>query len=189
MLRIGRRLGLGLGLMFLPASGFAQGKAEKPTTDVGAATPAALKNMLDCRAVQDNVARLACYDARVAQFAQAQNSGEVTVVDRAEMRRTRRGLFGFSLPDLGLFKSRPKDGSTDVDNVNEIMAKVQSATQNADGGWIVTLEDGARWEQIQAMTFGRRPRPGSTIMIERAALGSFKMKIDSSPWVRARRIG
>ena len=152
------------------------------------ARPDALKKMLDCQVLADDGARLACYDAQVAQFVKARDSGEVTVIDRAEVKRTRRGLFGFSLPDLGIFKSRGDSAANDGENINEITATIRSVKQNSDGGWIVTLEDGARWEQTQAMTFGRRPRPGSIVKIERAALGSFKMKIDTSPAVRARRI-
>jgi hypothetical protein len=151
--------------------------------------PVSLQNMLKCQSEKEDKARLACFDAQVAVFADAQVKGDVSVVDRAEVTKTRRGLFGFRLPDFGLFGEKEKRDGAPSEGVDQLTAVIRSATQNADGGWIITLEDGARWEQIQVMTFGRRPRAGSTVTIERAALGSYKMKIDSSPAVRARRIG
>lgn len=77
----------------------------------------------------------------------------------------------------------------DREEVQEIVAKVASAAQRGDGNWVLTLDSGARWEQIQAMTFGRNPRAGSTVTIKRAAFGSYKMKVDQSPAVKARRTG
>jgi hypothetical protein len=157
------------------------------TTDTA---PAALQNVLQCRAIADEKARLACYDSSVGQLETARTSGAVVVVDREEVRKARRGLFGFHLPSLGLFGHGDKaDGGDDVDEIKEINGVVRSAVKNADGGWIITLEDGARWEQTAAMTFGRRPRAGSKVTIKRGVLGSFKMSIDDSPAVKARRIG
>ena len=62
-------------------------------------------------------------------------------------------------------------------------------TRNADGGWVLTLEDGARWEQANSTLLGANPRPGSVVVIKRAALGSFKMAVDGGPSMKARRIG
>ncbi|MES2444976.1 MAG: hypothetical protein V4574_19295 [Pseudomonadota bacterium] len=152
------------------------------------ATPAALQNVLQCRAVTDEKARLACFDSTVGQLDAARTSGAVVVVDREEVRKARRGLFGFSLPRLGLFGGGEKGGE-DAEEIKEINGVARSATRNADGGWIITLEDGARWEQTGAMVFGRSPRPGSKVTIKRGVLGSFKMSVDGSPAVKARRIG
>jgi hypothetical protein len=152
--------------------------------------PPALQSVLQCRGIADEKARLACYDNAVGQFEAARTSGAVVVVDREEVRKTRRGLFGFHLPSLGIFGHGNKgpDGE-DADEIKEINGVVRTATKNADGGWVITLEDGARWEQTAAANFGRRPRPGSKVVIKRGVLGSFKMSIDDMPAVKARRIG
>lgn len=155
-----------------------------------AAPPAALQNVLQCRAITDDKARLACFDASVTQLDAARTSGAMVVLDREEVRKTRRGLFGFRLPSLGIFGGGDKeDSASEVDEIKEITGTVRSATKNADGGWIITLEDGARWEQTGALIFGRAPRAGSKATIKRGALGSYKMSIDGSPAVKARRIG
>ena len=56
--------------------------------------------LLACLDTRDPSARLACYDreARAAKGAIA--AREVGVLDRAEVRRTRRSLFGFSVPSV-----------------------------------------------------------------------------------------
>ena len=47
--------------------------------------------------------RLACFDRAAGSLLAARDSGEVRVVDREEVQETRRGLFGFTLPKLGIF--------------------------------------------------------------------------------------
>lgn len=152
--------------------------------------PAAVQSVLQCRAITDEKARLACYDSSVGQLEAARASGAVVMVDRDEVRKARRGLFGFHLPTLGLFNHGPKDpDGEDADEIKEINGVARAVSQNADGGWIITLEDGARWEQTAPANFGRRPKVGSKVTIKRGVLGSFKMIIDDMPGVKARRIG
>ena len=118
------------------------------------------------------------------------------MVDREQVKDAKRKLFGFSLPSISLFNHDGKDDkdkdirkAARAEEVEEITAKISKVGHNADGGWVITLEDGARWEQTDAMIFGRNPKPGATATIKRGALGSFKMSIDGSPSCKARRIG
>lgn len=152
--------------------------------------PAALQKVLDCRGIADEKARLACFDGSVGELTAAQGRGDLAMVDREQVRETRRKLFGFTLPDLNLFGDGDKDDKVDkADRVEEITGKIKAVSMNRDGGYIITLEDGARWEQTSAMAWGRPPRPGATATIKRAALGAFKFSVDGSPSVKARRIG
>jgi hypothetical protein len=152
--------------------------------------PPVLQKVLDCRALTDSAARLACYDAGVTALENARTGGEVAVFDREEVRKTKRGLFGFSLSDLPIFGTRDKaNAEEERDEVKEITAKMKAVSRNSSGGFIVTLEDGARWEQTDSTTLGRSPRVGETVTIKRAALGSYKMSFQTGPSVKARRIG
>lgn len=155
-------------------------------------SPPALQKVFDCRAITDNQARLACYDANVGQLSDARTRGDIAMVDREQVKDAKRKLFGFTLPSLSLFNHDDKEDTRKAaraEEVEEITAKVRAIGRNSEGGWVITLEDGARWEQTDAMIFGRNPKPGSTATIKRGALGSFKMSIDSSPSCKARRIG
>ena len=60
--------------------------------------------VLACRSETDPQARLQCFDRTSGALATAAQSGAVVVVDREEVRRTRRSLFGFSLPRLPFFR-------------------------------------------------------------------------------------
>ncbi|UVO50444.1 hypothetical protein M0208_07910 [Sphingomonas sp. SUN019] len=154
------------------------------------AVPTVMQKVLDCRALTDSAARLACYDAGVAALESARAGGEVAVFDREDVRKTKRGLFGFSLSDLPIFGKRDKENAEEErDEVKEITATMKAVTRNSAGGFIVTLEDGARWEQTDSTMLGRSPRVGETVTIKRAALGSYKMSFKTGPSVRARRTG
>ena len=159
-------------------------------------SPPALQKVFDCRAITDNTARLACYDANVGQLSEARTRGDIAMVDREQVKDAKRKLFGFSLSSISLFNHDKDDkGDKDIrkaaraDEVEEITAKIRTVGHNAEGALVITLEDGARWEQTDAMIFGRAPKPGSTATIKRGAFGSFKVSIDGSPSAKVRRIG
>jgi hypothetical protein len=159
----------------------------KDKADAKRATPAALGKLLDCRALTDPAARLACFDAAVASLDQAVTGGEVAVVDREEIRRTKRGLFGFSLGDLPLFGRGDRE-EAEREEVKEITATLR-AVATGPNGYLFTLEDGARWEQTDSVALGRRPRPGDQVTIRRMALGSYKLSFKIGPSMKVRRIG
>ncbi|MES2033015.1 MAG: hypothetical protein V4466_02470, partial [Pseudomonadota bacterium] len=55
--------------------------ADAPKSRAGA-----LQAVVDCRAVTDGTARLACFDAAAAQLDAAEKSGAVVVLDRAQVK-------------------------------------------------------------------------------------------------------
>lgn len=146
--------------------------------------PEALNRVINCRAIQPAEERLACYDREVAAFDTAESSNEVVVMDRQQVRRTRRTLFGLVLPDLGVFGDNNADPE---EAVAQIEATIQGANQNALGKWVITLEDGARWIQSDSRNLARNPRNGMTIRIRRAAMGSYLANIDGQIAIRVRR--
>lgn len=149
----------------------------------GQERPEALARVLNCRALQSPQERLACYDREVAAMQQAAESRQLVVMDRQQVRRTRRTLFGLTLPNLGLFG----DDSADGEGVSEIQSTLRSAVQNPYGKWILTLDDGARWIQLDSREFAREPRAGHSIRIRRAAMGSYLANINNQIAIRVRR--
>jgi len=151
---------------------------------------AVLQAIVDCRAMTSADARLACYDTAAARLDEAEASGQVVVVDKEQARQVRREVFGLQLPSLDIFGRTVKgpdaaDGvQGDVDRVAET---VRSAWRQADGKWVVELETGAVWRQIDTTDLARAPHAGSRAEIRKASLGSFFMKLDGQPGVRAHR--
>lgn len=134
-----------------------------------------------CRAVAAAEERLACYDRASAALVAASESGEVQVVGREDIRKTRRGLFGFSLPRTGLFGG---DGGAEE---TAITSTITQARRVGREEWLITIEEGSVWRVGDApQRF--RPRAGSTVEIERAAMGSFWIRVDGTTGVKGRRV-
>ena len=146
--------------------------------------PAVFQKLIDCRAVADAAARLACFDAQVAQLDEAERANDVVVVDRAEVKKARRGLFGLSLPDLGGLFGGGKDD--EEEEVSEIETTIKAAAQNKVGKLVFTIADGARWVQTDGTSL-LPPKSGTPVKIRKAAMGSFFANIDGKRAIRVRR--
>jgi len=144
---------------------------------------AAVKAVIDCRAISDSTARLACFDKSVAAMAQAESSGDLMTIDREQRRAVRKQAFGLTLPTLEIFNRGEKP-----EEANRITAKVARARQDASGKWMITLDDGAVWLQTDDYMLNHDPRPGSTVVISKGVLGSFFIKVDGQEAIKARRV-
>jgi len=141
--------------------------------------PPVLRAVTQCRAVAEAAARLACFDRSVAALDEAETNKVVVVIDQQQVRETRRSLFGVSLPDTGLF------GNGNA--LPQIETTLTSASVDDAGRWSFVLADGARWTQTDDYIIARRPRANDTVIIKRAALGSFRLSVGGQPGVKARR--
>ncbi len=146
--------------------------------------PEVFQKLVDCKALTDSAARLACYDARVTEIDAAERNADVVVVDRAQVKKANRGLFGLGLPKFGSLFGRENEKDEEV---SEIEAKIKSATLNREGNWVLTLEDGARWVQIVPKDIGD-PRPGQSLTIKRASMGSYMAKVENRAAIRVKRV-
>jgi hypothetical protein len=142
--------------------------------------PPVFEAVVHCRALTADSERLACYDRSVAALADAREKQDIVVADRATIRETKRGLFGFSLPRLKLF------GGTEGEDVKEIDGTIAAVRSTPDGLAIFTLADGARWKQTDGgNSFAKA---GDTIRIRRGALGSYLASISKSTTFRIVRL-
>lgn len=146
--------------------------------------PTVLDAVVACRMKTGEAERLACYDAAAAQIETAVRTGSVTVVDRAEVRRVRRSLFGFSIPDIPFF-GRDRDGEEEV---KEYTATVRSASADRYNKWTVTLEDGAVWRTTEPLRGFREPRKGAAVTLRKGALGGYWISVGGDLAVRAIRL-
>lgn len=146
--------------------------------------PQALTRLLDCRSVSAAEARLACFDQAVAALEAAEAQRELIVMDRQQLRRTRRSLFGLMLPDLNLFS----DDNEDEEAISELETTIRGVSRNALGKWVLTLADGARWIQVDSRELAREPDSGDAIRIRRAAMASYLANIDGQIAIRVRRV-
>jgi hypothetical protein len=142
---------------------------------------APVQNVYDCRAIVDAAQRLACFDRTVAALADAETKREVTFADKDMVKKTRRGLFGFSLPRIGLF------GGGDDEEIKEIEAVVKSASADRSGRYRIVMEDGAVWQQIDTTRLPREPKPGQKVKIRVASMGSYFANVEGQRAIRMKR--
>lgn len=147
------------------------------------ALPAAVKRLLDCRLVAADPARLACYDAAAVELAGLLTKGEIVAVDKDQVRKVRRQAFGFKLPSLNILERSDKP-----EEIEQIFATVTEAHQRADQTWVVTLDDGAVWSQVDREKLSKYPRKGSKAEVRRASLGTYFLRLDGQTAIRAKRV-
>ncbi|MEP2989695.1 MAG: hypothetical protein ABJN65_12680 [Parasphingorhabdus sp.] len=145
--------------------------------------PAIYTDLVACKNITDPQQRLVCYDEKVAALDTAQASKQVVIADREQVKKARRGFFGLSLPRIKLFEG----GSDEGTGIEQIEATITSIQKLRSGKLIFTLEDGATWQQTEVRTM-RRPREGQSIVIKRAALGSFMAKVNNGRAFKVKRI-
>lgn len=163
--------------------------ADKPKE----APPAVVQKLLDCRALTDSAARLACLDAGVAALAGAVESRDVLVADKEQVKKARRSLFGLTLPSFNLFGSDKQEADKGEKKdergaLTEIEATITSARPSRTAGWRFTLDDGSTWLQTDNEGFRHDPRPGMKVRIRRAALGSYFANVEGQTAVRVKRV-
>lgn len=146
--------------------------------------PAVYSALMRCRSLPEEAARLACYDEAAAKLDAATRNREVVIVDREHIRNTKRKLFGLPLPDLNLFGDGKEDRAEQVDALE---GEVAEAHTEGDGNWSIRLKDGAVWMQTDGRPVAVAPRAGTKVLVKRAAMGSFIMRVNGQPGIRVRR--
>ncbi len=144
----------------------------------------AMKRLSDCRSIADSSARLACFDREVASIEAAEARRDLVVMDRERIRNTRRSLFGLALPNLGIFG----DGRDGAGAVTNIEGNIKTVSRNALGRWIFDLQEGGRWIQVDSRELPIDPRPGHSIKIRRASLGTYLANVKNQIAIRVERV-
>lgn len=165
---------------------------------VALATPAAaderkpseseyLQALRSCQQIAEGSARLACYDAAVGRVVAATEEGEVRIVDREDVERTRRRLFGFSLPDIGIFGGGKGEDEED-EELAMLESTITSARRNGDD-WVFTIAEGGAVWQIQNPPMRLAGlRTGDKVVLKKAALGSYFIRVNGQTGVKGSRI-
>ena len=151
----------------------------------GKTAASSIAPLLSCRSLTESAARLSCYDQQVDSLQQATTNTELVVMNNDDIKKTKRSLFGFTIPRLSIFG---KSGDEkDRDGESEITAKAVSLRSMGYGKWAFTLDDGARWETTEAVR-GAAPKANDEVVIKQGALGSYMAQFDKGRAVRVKRI-
>lgn len=166
--------------------------------DQPAATPGVLEQVYACRDIAEEAQRLACYDGAVGRLRQAQDTGNLVAVDRAQAQEMDREAFGFSLPSLSrIFGGGSGGGSTPSQSaattpgfapVDEIRMEIASVTRRRNLPSTFRMTNGQVWVQIDDEV-ARNVRQGGSVTVRRASFSSYLMSVDAGgPAIRVRRV-
>lgn len=148
--------------------------------------PAAIKALGACRAVADDAQRLACYDREAGALVQSVARNETVVLDKQEVRKTKRSLFGFSLPKLPFFGG-DKDPDQESPEFTEIETPIKSVRNIGYGKFRFTVDDGALWETTEGIN--AFPKEGQKVVIKKGLMGSYFIRFEGARSVKGRRVG
>jgi hypothetical protein len=141
-----------------------------------------------CRGIADSSQRLACYDKAAADLDAAAKSEEVVIVDRQEVKKARKGLFGFNLPRIGFLAGRPgnAEDQADEEKLDDVIVK---ATPIPYGKWRITLASGGVWETLEEDSRFSDPKPQAQVHLTKGLIGSYFLQVGKGRAVKARRVG
>ncbi len=168
------------GLSLLVCATDAQARDQRPP-------PETYTKLSACRAILDAAARLKCYDETAAALDAAIVANEVYMIDRKQVRETRRSLFGLPIPSLGIFGGNGEPEAEDVNAVRELVTTIKAASYNGEG-WVITVEEGSTWRQTDGIPLALSPKPGQPATIRRAAMGSYKMNVGRQQAIKVKRV-
>ena len=126
------------------------------------------------------------FDKASGDLVVATDKGDVSVVDRSELKQARRSLFGFNMPRLPFFAG---DKSAD-DVADKLVSKVTAVKELGNNRYAVRIADGgALWETLEAYGAFHMPKVGESVEINRGPLGSYILRFGRQRGVKGRRVG
>ena len=147
-----------------------------------------LARLKACQSITDNTARLNCFDAAVGSIVSASDSGDVQVIDKEDLERTRRGLFGFSLPKLKIFGDGDNDSKEAKEKRELLETTITSVHYSKPDEIFFVTAEGATWRMSNVPSRLRTVKVGQPVVLKRAAMGSFFIRINGQTGVKGRRV-
>lgn len=178
-----RRLARGTAALALALAGAVAVLAQVPAVQ---STASLLDGLRGCRAIAAVPERAACYDETVGALLGAVEAGDVRIVGREEVRKTRRQLFGLTLPEVDMLKRDAKDAAEDPELFETTVA---SGRQTGASTWRFTTIEGAIWEINNPPRKIAPIAPGDKVAFKKASLGYYFIRINGQIGVKGRRVG
>lgn len=144
--------------------------------------PKVYSDIVACRALTDSAARLQCFDAAATALETATESRQIVMLDQNEVRKTKRSLFGFSLPKIPFFGESDEEQEEEFKEIEGELANVQDLQY---GKYQFTVKDAGTWQTTQGTS--SILKNGKKFKIKRAAMGSFMLVLKTTG-IRVKRV-
>ena len=149
-------------------------------------SPAAIRGLAACRAIADNGERLACFDREAAALVTSVEKKETLLLDKQEVRKTKRSLFGFTLPRLPFFNNGKEDEKEEAE-FQQLEAPIKTVQSTGYGRFRFTIDDGAVWQTTEGIN--AFPKPGQKVIIKKGLMGSYFIRFEGNRAVKGMRVG
>jgi len=168
----------------------------------GAAEPAPpAERLLACADLADQSARLACFDREVAPLVRARREPQTRAPApsvAAPVAAPRAASTPPVAPAPAAAAATPAFGSEQLKPIEKgsaasteiLHARITASTRGGQGTYLVTLDNGQVWRHEEGSQM-EYLKVGEAVTITRAALGSYRLTIDSlnsGKWVRVSRV-
>lgn len=150
--------------------------------------PRSVAALQQCRTIADAALRVACYDKAVDALNAATAANELVMIERTEVRKARKGLFGFTVPSLNFLSGR-RDNAEDRADESELETTIVSARSIGYDKWRFSVEGGGTWETVESDSGFDTPKPGAKVLLQKGSLGAYYAKIGKGRRVQAKRVG
>ena len=155
-----------------------------------------LETMGRCASMADDRARLACYDAAAPRLRSALATPPATI-DHEPTKEEQQSWFGFNIGDLfgggssapttpeqfGKERTPQAQAAREREEIDSITAGVTDVAFNPFGQFVVFLDNGQVWKQLQGESerahFPGNPK-SNKVTISRGAIGSYNLAINDS---------
>jgi hypothetical protein len=146
----------------------------------------------ECAAMDDDAARLACYDARNPprkNAARAQKPSATLPAASTGPTAPSAAPRAPSDKDFGLAEQREQESARAAKAAEpaELVARVDAVSEKLTGELLLKLDNGQSWIQAQRKA-GVQVKAGERVTISRGALGGYLLSSDSGATMRVRRL-
>lgn len=150
-----------------------------------------LAPLLNCRAIAQADARLACFDREIDKAAGPAPATSALSAAGAigQVAASQRSALDLATEDDVHGRKRPRPvGDDGAPAPSYFEAKIVSAQAlSKSDRWQFTLEDGTVWQTAEASS-SVAPHSGGTVRLERAAFGSYFATFDHGRTLRSKRV-
>ena len=138
--------------------------------------------MRACAQIEDVAARVTCYDNNIGPRAGAVAAvPAMPAAANSPVVSRQSGMGAEQLPQVRQ--------ATRAQEIDEVRARLAAVERVGSGLYLMTLDDGAQWEFVDAAPFSYDPpSAGANVRIERGALGSYRMVYNRQQGLRVRRV-
>jgi hypothetical protein len=144
--------------------------------------PKVYTDIVACRSVTDAAERLQCFDAATKALETATTNRQIVMLDQGDVRKTKKSLFGFALPNIPFFDESAKDQANEFKEIEGELANVQALPY---GIYQFTAEGAGTWQTMEgSLAFLKN---GKKFKIKRAALSSYLLVVDNKG-IRVKRV-